>query len=81
MCGPEVPWDWLMMDISFVMVLVGGGMTLRVRGVSPFTWLAFGLLSTCVGGFLFAATAEANAALVAGAQTASNVAMLAGCSP
>lgn len=61
MCGPEVPWDWLILDVSYVMVLVGGGMVLRARGATPVTWLAFGLLSTAVGGGLFAITSAAYA--------------------
>jgi hypothetical protein len=68
------------MDISFVMVLIGGSMTLRVKGVTPITWMAFGLLSTLVGGFLMAETWQANLAYAASMQAvAANVAMLGGC--
>jgi hypothetical protein len=55
-----VPWDWLVLDVSYVMVLVGGGMVLRARAAMPMTWLAFALISVCVGGFLFAATVTAD---------------------
>lgn len=56
MCGPTLAWDWLVLDISYVLVLVGGGIVLRTRGSSLMTWLLFGLLSVAVGGFLFSAT-------------------------
>lgn len=69
MCGPIVPWDWLVLDVSYVMILVGGGMTLRVRGAMPHTWLFFALLSIAVGGFLFAGTVAANPAMDYASQT------------
>ena len=56
MCGPEVAWDWLILDIAYVLVLVGGGSVLRARGAILVTWVWFGLLAAAVGGFLFAAT-------------------------
>jgi hypothetical protein len=71
-----VPWDWFVLDVSYVMILVGGGMTLRARTVSPLTWLAFFTLSVCVGGFLFAATWQANAGFAADS-AATTAAMLA----
>lgn len=56
MCGPAVAWDWLVLDISYVLVLVGGGIVLRARTASLATWVLFGMLSVVVGGFLFSAT-------------------------
>ncbi|HET6403636.1 MAG TPA: hypothetical protein VFH78_03225 [Candidatus Thermoplasmatota archaeon] len=56
MCGPTVAWDWLVLDVSYVLVLVGGSMVLRARRSTLVTWVWFGLLSAAVGGFLFAAT-------------------------
>lgn len=86
MCGPEVPWDWLVLDVSFVLALVGGGLTFRAKGAAPITWILFGGLSIAVGGFLLAATWQANAAFAAASAAASttstaaaNVAMLANC--
>lgn len=55
-CGPTLAWDWLVLDISYVLVLVGGGIVLRTRNVSLITWMFFGLLSVAVGGLLFSAT-------------------------
>ena len=49
-------WDWFVMDIAYVMVLVGGGMVLRAKLAMPITWLLFGMLSVAVGGFLGAGT-------------------------
>lgn len=56
MCGPTLAWDWLVLDLSYVLVLVGGGIVLRAKGSSLMAWLFFGLLSAAVGGFLFSAT-------------------------
>lgn len=56
MCGPTVAWDWLVLDVSYVLILIGGGMVLRARRSTLLTWVWFGLLSASVGGFLFAAT-------------------------
>ena len=41
-CGPQVLWNWLTLDIAVVMVLLGGCTVLRSKGASPFVWLAFG---------------------------------------
>ena len=49
-------WDWLVLDVSYVLILVGGAMVLRARRSALVTWVWFGLLSVSVGGFLFAAT-------------------------
>lgn len=69
MCGPQVLWNLLTLDVAFVMVLAGGSTILRARRVTSFTWAAFGLLSACVGAGLFAATYGAHTAMAAaGAQ-------------
>lgn len=62
MCGPVVPWDWFIIDISYVLVLVGGGMIFRVRSVSVGTWMLFGFISTVIGGLLFYFTWDAQMA-------------------
>lgn len=67
-------WDWLVLDVSYVLVLVGGAMVLRAKRSSVFTWVWFGLLSVCVGAFLFAATwATGPAMAAASADTAQSV--------
>lgn len=50
------------MDFVYVLVLVAGALVLRARGSALPTWLGFGVLSTCVGAFLFFATWDAQAA-------------------
>lgn len=62
MCGPVVPWDWFIVDLSYVLVLVGGGMVLRARNTALPTWMAFGMLSTFVGTILFYFTYDAQVA-------------------
>lgn len=56
MCGPTVPWDLFVLDMAYVLVLVGGSMVLRARQAMPITWILFGLLSVAVGGPLLYAT-------------------------
>lgn len=69
MCGPTVAWDWLVLDVSYVLVLVGGAMVLRARRSTLFTWVWFGVTSIAVGGFLLAATwATGPATAASGAQ-------------
>ena len=73
-------WDWIILDVAYVMVLVGGAMVLRVRGSSVFTWIAFGTLSTTVGAFLFTFTYVLQTAYAQGADVETPVtAMLAAC--
>lgn len=62
MCGPTVTWDWFILDFAYVLVLISGALVLRARGSGPGTWLSFGLLSTCVGAFLFHFTWKAQTA-------------------
>jgi hypothetical protein len=78
MCGPVVPWDWLMLDMAYVLVLLGGSLVLRARFAGIATWLSFGVLSAAVGAFLMHATTAANADYLAGAAAASPLAMMAG---
>lgn len=62
MCGPVVPWDWFIVDLSYVLVLLGGAMTFRAMRVSMATWMTFGALSALVGGFLMYFTWDAQLA-------------------
>ena len=62
MCGPIVPWDWFIIDLSYVLVLVGGGMIFRVKTVGTATWMMFGMMSAVVGGLLFYLTWDAQVA-------------------
>lgn len=65
MCGPVVLWDWFVLDVAYMLVLVGGSLVLRAKVVGPVTWMTFGTLSICVGAFLFAATYGAQTAAAA----------------
>ena len=78
-CGPAVAWDWFILDISYVLLLVGGGGILRARSASFLTWIWFGMLAASVGGFLFAATwvYQVNAPDIT--PTSSAVAAMTGC--
>lgn len=62
-----VPWDWFIIDMSYVLVLVGGGMIFRVKNASVGTWMLFGMIATFVGTFLFYFTWDANQAFQAAA--------------
>lgn len=80
MCGPTVGWDWLVLDVSYVLILVGGGMVLRARRSSLLAWVWFGLLSASVGAFLFAATWALGPAMAAAETTTDNaVALMQNC--
>lgn len=70
-----MPWDWFIIDLSYVLVLVGGAMVFRARNVGVGTWMAFGALSTFVGVILFTFTYQAQVAFAA-AGTADAVEML-----
>lgn len=62
MCGPVVPWDWFIVDTSYVLVLIGGAMIFRAKQVALVTWMSFGALSVVVGALLFFFTYDAQAA-------------------
>lgn len=79
MCGPALAWDWLVLDVAYVLVLVGGAMTLRLKLAGLGTWLLFGLLSIVVGGFLFGWTYVTQAAAVEITQQMNTTTLLAGC--
>ena len=79
MCGPAVAWDWFILDISFVLLLVGGGGMMRARGATLLTWFWFGLLAAAVGGFLFAATYAFQVTAPDATPGATAVAALIGC--
>lgn len=79
MCGPAVAWDWLMLDLAYVLVLVGGAMTLRAKGSVLSTWVWFGLLSAAVGAFLFTVTWMAVPAAASAPASQGSLAMLDGC--
>ena len=68
-CGPIVLWDWFVLDVSYLLVLVGGSLVLRAKTAGVGTWVAFGTLSIAVGAFLFAATYGAQVATAAEAAT------------
>lgn len=53
------------MDLSYVLILIGGGMVLRARNAGPGTWIAFGGLATFVGVILFTFTFQAQTAFAA----------------
>lgn len=78
-CGPAVAWDWFVLDISYVLILVGGGGVLRARSASLLTWIWFGMLAASVGGFLFAATWTFQVSAPGATPGASTVAALTGC--
>ena len=65
MCGPTVAWDWLVLDLSYVLILVGGAMVLRARRSTLVTWVWFGMVSVSVGAFVFAATWATGPAMAA----------------
>jgi hypothetical protein len=69
-CGPILAWDLIVIDVSYVLVLVGGAMVLRARSSAPVTWAAFGLLSAAVGAYLFFETYAIQTALAAPGATA-----------
>lgn len=71
-----MPWDWFIVDLSYVLVLVGGGMVFRAKNVGVGTWMAFGALSTFVGVILFTFTYQAQVAFAATAQASDAVGML-----
>lgn len=71
MCGPAFPWEWFILDVAYVLALLGGAMILRAKGSLPITWVAFGILSFSTGTFLFAATLGAQAAYGEAVATAS----------
>lgn len=79
MCGPTVAWDWLVLDVSYVLILVGGAMVLRARSSTLVTWVGFGVLSASVGAFLFAATWATGPAMAAAAAPDTAEAMLIQC--
>lgn len=79
MCGPEVAWDWMVLDVSYVLALVGGGIVLRARCARPTTWVLFGFLSICVGAFLLATTYGTQSAMAAVTANTSAAQMLGDC--
>lgn len=80
MCGPAVAWDWLVLDVSYVVVLIGGSMVLRARSSSLLTWIGFGALSVAVGAFLLSATWLVGVGGTASAASAdAPAALLSGC--
>ncbi|HVL47070.1 MAG TPA: hypothetical protein VM889_00765 [Candidatus Thermoplasmatota archaeon] len=56
MCGAGFPWDWFILDFAYVLVLLGGAMTLRAKGAMPVTWVLFGVLAISVGAGLVTGT-------------------------
>lgn len=79
-CGPTVAWNWLTLDVAYVLVLVGGAMVLRARRTILHTWVLFGVLSALVGGILFAMTyATGFASATAPPSTDSAITLLENC--
>lgn len=75
-----MPWDWFIVDLSYVLVLIGGAMVFRAKNAGVGTWMAFGALSTFVGVILFTFTYQAQVAFAAAADSTDAVGMLvAGC--
>ena len=64
------------MDLSYVLVLIGGSMVFRAKNVGVGTWMAFGMLSTFVGVILFTFTYQAQVAFAAASASADAVGML-----
>lgn len=79
MCGPIVLWDWFVLDVSYLLVLVGGTLVLRARTAGVGTWVGFGTLSILVGAFLFAATYGAQVALAQDATMTPMAALTSSC--
>lgn len=73
LCGPILLWDWFVLDVSYLLVLVGGSLVLRARMAGAPTWVAFGSLGVLVGAFLFAATYGAQVAVAQAAPSAMDV--------
>lgn len=71
-----MPWDWFVIDMAYVLVLLGGGMVFRARNASVPTWMAFGGLATFVGVILFAYTYDAQASFAAASQGVSAAQMV-----
>lgn len=67
-----------MVDIAYVLVLLGAAMIFRARMAPPVTWISFGALSAGVGGFLMHATFQTQEAM-ATMSGATNATMLLGC--
>lgn len=79
MCGPAVAWDWIVLDIAFVMLLIGSAVILRTRNSAPSTWITYGVTSALVGSFLMRATFETQRAMAAMGEGVQGAAMLVGC--
>ncbi|HLE97605.1 MAG TPA: hypothetical protein VI997_09570 [Candidatus Thermoplasmatota archaeon] len=56
-------WDWLVLDCSYFLVLLGGSMTLRARSAGAMAWILFGFLSVAVGALLLIGTSVTQDAL------------------
>lgn len=63
-----MPWDWFIIDLSYVLVLIGGAMIFRARGTTVGGWMAFGALATFIGVFLFTFTWQAQVAFAQASQ-------------
>lgn len=61
LCGGPFPWEWFILDVAFALALLGGSLVLRAKRSLPAAWVTFGVLSVAVGGFLLAATYQAQA--------------------
>lgn len=71
-----MPWDWFIVDLSYVLVLIGGAMVFRARNVGVGTWMAFGMLSTFIGVVLFTYTYQAQVAFAEASAAKDAVGML-----
>lgn len=56
MCAPTLTWDWLVLDLSYVLALLGGALVLRARQAHVGTWVLFAACSVAVGAFVFGVT-------------------------
>jgi hypothetical protein len=73
LCGPEVLWNLFVLDVAYVLVVLGAGMVFRAKGSPLMIWISFGLFASVVGGFLFWGTFAAQAAASSAGATASSV--------
>lgn len=71
-----MPWDWFIIDMSYIMVLLGGSLVFRAKDVSLTTWMLFGMLSTFVGTILMVYTWQAQVAFAAASAQQDVVAVL-----
>jgi hypothetical protein len=78
LCGPEVLWNLFVLDVAYVLVVLGAGLVFRAKGSPLLVWMSFGLFSAIVGGVLFWGTYAAQTAAAA-ASSGAMMALNGGC--